>query len=1172
MPLSLPQHPSHYQPVSPRAICFPRQLPGPQPSPASHAQAQSQPHMYPYASYVYMANNPSFAHFTADIGLPPSFSTYPPVIYQQPEQFHGSAASLVLPPFVTTPGANSALPTVAGSSSPHLVGGIGSSGAAIPSSVGGLVGAPAVVVNSASAQPNNKEWFEYLLQLAHSKYNSQDYSGALAILQELYNVNQTHLPTLLLLGCTCYSLNLHSLSIYYNKLILNLQPQFAEAYSNLGTTHRALAQNAAKSSPAPLASVNPGSDVSPVPTDPATNLQLAEHYYRVAISIRPKYWDASINLAGLLSTQGRWREAIDVYQAIESLIECEFLAEERFDTLTIAGVAANPAHAAVSPPDIDAVFAQLVFEREKHRRTRISFLEATGGVVPGQASGFTVERRRDLYFAKGNLFFALGDLAAAKQEYLKGLVSVGIDVASVFEGSKLPTIPPPTVTPEQVQALVKQRQLQPNASHHPTTSSILQTLAKIYQDANFSNMAIKFYYLSLGMFPTANTCNNLGILLAPQRIQESIRWYEVGLLLDPNHVHLYTNLGSALKDRGQLDEGISCYQRAIALHPDFYIALANLANVLKDLGRVDEAIRLYRRALDVKPDFVEAFCNYVNSLLFVCAWESRDENLRAIRDIVAKQLADGAKTTPRGVPTVLPFHTFTYSSLPVWMVREISRRNAERVFWNATTSTWFPGFPERPRSLATRALMAPGHLISNPVASASSSSVSAMSSGSSSAGVQQAAVSPQELAHALDRSLFYPYPYPLPPPAERISIGYISSDFTNHPLAHLMQSVFGMHDKSRFRVVCYSLSPSDNSPYRATIEAGADLFLDVSQWSTQQIVERIAQVDHIHVLCNLNGYTKGGRNEIFAARPAPIQIALMGFAGTMGAGRVNDPEHPDPADADPADAAGIVEDEGYAGDDDSDVVSGKPAGSMAAAAASSADEDLAFFDNLKTRWIDYMVVDEIACPQKFVCGEPLPADETVPAGKQLIERGPVAKDDDRNRIYTEAMIYMPHSFFVNDHRQGFREQEDGEIDRIIRELDAGAYGWPGAAASGIDQQHVPTVSRECEPNATPAEMQHWRKEQMRRLKMRHELFPWLAENTVVFANFNQLYKVDPDIFATWMRILQRVPNSILWLLRFPPAGEAHLRRRAVELVGEDTARRLIFTGELPAWLSWAPCL
>ena len=38
-----------------------------------------------------------------------------------------------------------------------------------------------------------------------------------------------------------------------------------------------------------------------------------------------------------------------------------------------------------------------------------------------------------------------------------------------------------------------------------------------------------------------------------------------------------------------------------------------------------------------------------------------------------------------------------------------------------------------------------------------------------------------------------------------------------------------------------------------------------------QAADRINQ-DGIHILLNMNGYTKGARNEIFALRPAPIQV------------------------------------------------------------------------------------------------------------------------------------------------------------------------------------------------------------------------------------------------------------------------------------------------------------
>lgn len=50
----------------------------------------------------------------------------------------------------------------------------------------------------------------------------------------------------------------------------------------------------------------------------------------------------------------------------------------------------------------------------------------------------------------------------------------------------------------------------------------------------------------------------------------------------------------------------------------------------------------------------------------------------------------------------------------------------------------------------------------------------------------------------------------------------------------------------------------------------------------------------------------------------------------------------------------------------------------------------------------------------------------------------------------------------------------------------------------------------------------------------------------MLCNFNQLYKMDPAIFSTWMSVLKRVPNAVLWLLRFPPAGEANIRKEARE--------------------------
>jgi len=97
-----------------------------------------------------------------------------------------------------------------------------------------------------------------------------------------------------------------------------------------------------------------------------------------------------------------------------------------------------------------------------------------------------------------------------------------------------------------------------------------------------------------------------------------------------------------------------------------------------------------------------------------------------------------------------------------------------------------------------------------------------------------------------------------------------------------MQSVFGFHDRSRAKAFCYATTASDKSVHRQQIEREAPVFRDVSNWSSDRLVDQIVR-DGIHILVNLNGYTRGARNEVFAARPAPIQMSFMGFAGTLGA-------------------------------------------------------------------------------------------------------------------------------------------------------------------------------------------------------------------------------------------------------------------------------------------------
>jgi predicted O-linked N-acetylglucosamine transferase (SPINDLY family) len=57
----------------------------------------------------------------------------------------------------------------------------------------------------------------------------------------------------------------------------------------------------------------------------------------------------------------------------------------------------------------------------------------------------------------------------------------------------------------------------------------------------------------------------------------------------------------------------------------------------------------------------------------------------------------------------------------------------------------------------------------------------------------------------------------------------------------------------------------------------------------------------------------------------------------------------------------------------------------------------------------------------------------------------------------------------------------------------------------------------------------------------------------VFCSFNNTYKIAPEIFDVWMRLLRGTPGSVLWLYRQNPAVEGNLRREAAAR-GVDASR------------------
>jgi tetratricopeptide (TPR) repeat protein len=174
----------------------------------------------------------------------------------------------------------------------------------------------------------------------------------------------------------------------------------------------------------------------------------------------------------------------------------------------------------------DETICNIIMDIERSRSTQTDHSSIS-------QSGFSTERRRDLYFAKGNIYLSQKQFQVAKVEYFKGFVAIGVNIASIFSSRGEPTI-----TPQQVFGIFQNLQGLADHSRSPAVAAVIQSIAKLYQDSGMNSLAIASYYLSISLWPTANTCNNLGILLSHLRLNEAIKWYELGLAIDPSHFHI----------------------------------------------------------------------------------------------------------------------------------------------------------------------------------------------------------------------------------------------------------------------------------------------------------------------------------------------------------------------------------------------------------------------------------------------------------------------------------------------------------------------------------------------------------------------------------------------------------------------------------------------------------
>jgi len=109
--------------------------------------------------------------------------------------------------------------------------------------------------------------------------------------------------------------------------------------------------------------------------------------------------------------------------------------------------------------------------------------------------------------------------------------------------------------------------------------------------------------------------HHLGVVRAQQGdLNAAIRLMRSALSRNPRSVEALSDLGVVLEAAKQYPDAIKCYEKALVLAPNHVVALFNLGNVLQTLGRNAEAVAHYERALALKPDDPETHNNLGKSL------------------------------------------------------------------------------------------------------------------------------------------------------------------------------------------------------------------------------------------------------------------------------------------------------------------------------------------------------------------------------------------------------------------------------------------------------------------------------------------------------------------------------------------------------------------------------
>ncbi len=359
--------------------------------------------------------------------------------------------------------------------------------------------------------------------------------------------------------------------------------------------------------------------------------------------------------------------------------------------------------------------------------------------------------------------------------------------------------------------------------------------------------------------------NLQAVYLKLKRFDDAWNLTERILRLDPNSAEVYLNAGNVMRERFEWSRAREYFDKAILLQPRYETAWNNRGALLLQSRKFEDAERDFKHALTISPNNAETHNNLGNLYLSLKDYKRAEECYKK-----SLQLSSSANAYFNlGLLYAAEYKKFDLaincfeSALKItdtidWLPGCYLASKARICDWNGVetlkSQTADGLMADRPSIFPFDALC----IFSSPHLQKKSSELY----------VQKKCASFNIFKAKYGH--------------KKIRIGYISSDFRDHAVSHLMAGVFRSHDSELFETYGFDIGVDDRSEIRNQIADSFFKFHILSEMSDQVAAEFISKHE-IDILIDLNGHSRWARTEILARKPAPIQVNYLGFPGTMGA-------------------------------------------------------------------------------------------------------------------------------------------------------------------------------------------------------------------------------------------------------------------------------------------------